>query len=68
MKVFRHSGRMMKEGYRVRSFAYIKANWFERRAIRKRLDNRIVEAPYSFGPRQVGAQFIVTAYDQRSES
>lgn len=59
----------MPEGYRVRSFAYIKANWFERRAIQKRIangDGRIKDGRYWFGPRNVGAQFIVTAYDQRA--
>ena len=62
MKVIRFSG-WGKGLNRHSSYGYIRANWFERRAIRKRIsagDTRIYEAPEAYGPRTYGAQFIVS--------
>jgi hypothetical protein len=48
------------------SYGYIKANWFERRAIRKRIAERgehngVVEAGKAPGPKWHGAAFIIRA-------
>ena len=55
MKIFRfrHS----------RSYGYIRAGFFERRAIRKRIadgDTRMVEVTWEPGPKAYGAKFIIT--------
>lgn len=68
MKVIRFSG-WWAYGWRRQSYGYIKANWFERRAIRKRIaagDTGIRESQAS-GPRGWGAQFIITAKRKEHE-